>query len=134
MLQLQYPRLWQYLSISGLAVVLTATLIPSGWLWPDDPRSFYAFSDKWLHGITFAVLALWFSGQYARRAYWRIVLGLLAFGLLIELCQSVLSYRTAEMADMLANAAGMTAGLLIAMAGAGGWSLHFEKWLRERIG
>lgn len=134
MLQLQYPKLWQFLSFAALAVVLTGTLVPSDWLWPDDSQSWLTISDKWLHGITFAVLALWFSGQYARSSYWRIVVGLLAFGLLIELCQRALSYRTAEVGDMLANTAGMTVGMLVALAGAGGWSLHFEKWLGRRIG
>jgi len=134
MLELQYPKLWRLASFAGLGVVLTGTLIPPHWLWPDDPRSAFSVSDKWLHGMTFAFLAVWFSGQYARSSYWRIALGLIAFGLLIEVLQRAVSYRSAESGDMLADAIGIGAGLLIAMAGAGGWSVHLETWLRKRIG
>jgi len=134
MLQIAYPKLWRIASFAGMAIVLIGTLIPPDWLWSNEPGNLLSVSDKWLHGITFAVLTLWFSGQYAPSAYWRIVLGLLAFGLLIEICQRATSYRSAEMADMLANALGITAGMLVAITGAGGWSPSFENWLLKRFG
>lgn len=87
-----------------------------------------------MHGVTFAVLALWFSGQYAREAYWKLVLGLLAFGALIEMCQRMISYRTAEWNDLFADMLGIVVGILIAMVGVGGWSLRIEKQLQNRIG
>lgn len=133
MLPLRYAGFWQTASLAGLAVVFAGTLVPPDWLWPDDPSSALHVSDKWLHGCTFAFLAVWFSGQYARRSYWRIAVGLLSFGALIEICQYALAYRSAELLDMLANATGLTAGLLLALAGAGGWSLRFERWLRSKI-
>ncbi len=112
-----------------LAIVLVAALLP-----PIGPQSLVSISDKLLHGITFAVLALWFSGQYARHSYWRLVTGLLAFGLLIEVTQRMLPYRTAEWMDLLADAAGVAVGMTIALAGSGGWSLRFEESLQNRIG
>ena len=81
-----------------------------------------------------AVLALWFSGQYAREAYWKLALGLLAFGALIEVCQRMISYRTAEWNDLLADLLGIVVGVLIASLGAGGWSVRIEKQLQNRIG
>lgn len=133
MLPLRYAGLWQAASLAGLAIVFAATLIPAHWLWSDDPASRLHVSDKWLHGLTFVFLAVWFSGQYARRSYWRIAVGLLSFGALIEICQHAIAYRSAELTDMLANVAGLTAGLSLAMAGAGGWSLRVEQWLRRKI-
>ena len=134
MLPLRYAGYWQAASLAGLAIVFAATVIPPNWLWPDDPASRLHVSDKWLHGVTFAFLAVWFSGQYTRRAYWRIAVGLMAFGLLIEVCQAAIKYRSAESLDLLANLIGLVAGLVLALAGAGGWSLRLEEWVRSKIG
>jgi len=134
MLPLRYTQRWRLAGAMFLLVVLSAALMPAWWFWGDLPRAALFAVDKWLHGITFALLALWFSGQYQRGAYWRIAIGLFAFGILIELCQRAVSYRTAEMADFWADVAGTVAGLVIASLGPGGWSLRFEEWLvaRER--
>lgn len=134
MLPLRYPRHWQVAGIVLLAGVLTMAMIPAIWFWPQDPNKIWSLSDKWLHGVTFAVLALWFSGQYARESYWKLVLGLLAFGALIEICQRMLAYRTAEWNDLFADMLGIVVGILIAMVGMGGWSARVEKQLQKRRG
>lgn len=134
MLPLRYARRWRTGGIILLTLVLTLALVPADWFWPDGPDSPFFMSDKWLHGITFTVLALWFAGQYARHSYWRLILGLVAFGLLIEVTQRMVSYRTAEWTDLLADLLGVGVGMGIAMAGAGGWCLRFEGWLQNRIG
>lgn len=134
MLPLRYPRHWQVAGIVLLAGVLTMAIIPAIWFWPQDPNKIWSLSDKWLHGVTFAVLALWFSGQYARESYWKLVLGLLAFGALIEICQRMIAYRTAEWNDLFADMLGIVVGILIAMVGTGGWSARVEKQLQKRRG
>ncbi len=134
MLSLRYARSWQIAGALLLAIVLVVALVPAAWLSPQDPNFPFFMSDKLLHGITFTALALWFSGQYARHSYWRLVTGLLAFGLLIEVTQRMLPYRTAEWMDLLADAAGVAVGMTIALAGSGGWSLRFEESLQNRIG
>ena len=114
-----------------LVLVLAAALAPAVWFMSDRQEfiSWFNNIDKWLHGITFMFLALWFSGQYDRRAYWRIAVGLFLFGVLIELCQRMLSYRSAEWYDLWADVAGIVVGLVIAISGLGGWSLRVERWL-----
>ena len=134
MLSLRYARRWQIAGIFFLVIVLAAALVPADWFWPEGPHSPFFLSDKWLHGITFAALALWFSGQYARYSYWRLMTGLVAFGLLIEVTQRMVSYRTADWMDLLADLLGVAVGMAIALAGAGGWCLRFEEWLNNRIG
>lgn len=134
MLPLRYARRWRMGGIFLLSLVLALALAPADWFWPDSSDSAFILSDKWLHGITFAALALWFSGQYARHSYWRLILGLVAFGLLIEVTQRMVSYRTAEWMDLMADLAGIGVGMAIAMAGVGGWCMHFEEWLQNRIG
>jgi VanZ family protein len=134
MLPLSYPRRWQVAGILLLASVLLLAIVPAIWFWPQDPGKTWSLSDKWLHGITFAVLALWFSGQYAREAYWKLAVGLLAFGALIEICQRMISYRTAEWNDLFADMLGIAIGILIASIGVGGWSVRIERQLQNRIG
>lgn len=126
MLPLRYTRRWQLAGLLLLLSVLAATLMPAGWLWPDLPGPTLFAADKWLHGLTFLFLAVWFSGQYSRHAYWRVGVGLFAFGILIELLQSTVAYRTAEFMDVVADTAGLVTGLAIAAAGPGGWSQRFE--------
>jgi len=131
MLPLRYSRRWRIASIALLILVLVATLMPAVWFWPDR-RQFVAWfidMDKWLHGITFVFLAIWFAGQYRPRSYWRIGVGLIFFGVLIEACQRLVTYRSAELFDIVADVAGITVGLIIATAGLGGWSL----WVENRL-
>ena len=128
MLPLRFAARWRVASIILLVLVLIGTLMPAVWFWPDR-RGFvdwFVNVDKWLHGITFVLLAVWFAGQYRRKSYWRIGIGLLFFGVLIEACQRLVTYRSADWLDIAADAAGITVGLAVAMAGLGGWSLWVE--------
>lgn len=134
MLSLRYARRWLIAGIGLLLLVLGLALVPEDWLWGNDAMPSMLLSDKLMHGITFMVLALWFSGQYAPHSYWRLVLGLAAFGLLIEAIQRMVAYRTADGMDLLADLIGVGIGMAIALAGAGGWCLRFEKWLENRSG
>jgi len=131
MLPLRYAHRWRIASIVLLILVLVGTLMPAVWFWPDR-RQFVAWFidvDKWLHGITFVFLAVWFAGQYRPRSYWRIGVGLIFFGVLIEACQRLVTYRSADLFDIVADVAGITVGLVVAMAGLGGWSL----WVENRL-
>jgi hypothetical protein len=129
MLPLQHAGVWRFLSILLLLVVLAGTLTPTFWL---DNRmkglSLFAHTDKWLHGLTFGFLALWFGGLFARHRYWLIALGLFGFGVFVEGCQLLVGYRMADWLDVAANTAGIVTGLLVAAIGVGGWAL----WLEDR--
>jgi VanZ family protein len=133
-LSLLYPRRWQIVGIVLLVFVLVFALLPAIWFWPKSSPGLLKLPDKFLHGLTFTVLAVWFSGQYARQAYWKLALGLLLFGAMIEACQYLVPYRSAETGDMIADITGITIGLIIALLGAGGWSLRAEFWLQEKFG
>jgi VanZ family protein len=134
MLPLSYPTRWRIASIFLLTIVLGAAMAPDIWSWPKPLEPEWLPSDKLLHGVTFAGLAIWYSGQYARRSYGSFAFGLLLFGILIEACQSMVTYRTADTSDLLADVVGIAVGILIAFTGAGGWSLKLESWLKDRVG
>jgi VanZ family protein len=134
MLPLRYARRWQIAGILLLILVFAAMLMPAVWLFPTR-REFAAWFidvDKWVHGITFVILAVWFAGQYRSRSYWKIGIGLIIFGLVIEGCQRLVTYRSAELFDVAADIVGIVIGLVIASAGLGGWSLRVEGWLVRR--
>lgn len=129
MLALRYEKHWRLAGIVLLLAVLAAMMMPTLWLW--SPASKNLLADKWLHMLTFLFLSVWFTGQYARSYYWRLVVGLAAFGVLIELGQRMISYRSAEWMDLVADIGGIAVGFGIATAGLGGWSLRFEQWLEK---
>lgn len=134
MLPLRHAHVWRTADVILLLLVLVFALTPAAWFLDDAARtiSWMRNVDKWLHGLTFLALTLWYAGQYRPRSYWRIAIGLLGFGLFIELCQRMLSYRTADWLDMGANTVGIVVGLLVAMAGLGGWCLRLENWHASR--
>jgi VanZ family protein len=134
MLPLRHAWRWQMGSVFLLLAVLAATLMPVVWFWSGKVELLVWITsiDKWLHGVTFLVLTVWFAGQYRPLSYWRVVVGLLAFGLIIEICQRMVSYRTADWFDVAADAAGITIGIAVAIAGAGGWCLRVENWFHSR--
>jgi VanZ family protein len=134
MLPLHYARRWRVASAVLMTFVLAITLMPAMWLWPDRAPAMLWFEklDKLAHLVIFVFLALWFAGQYRPRSYWRIAVGLFAFGALIEVSQRAVGYRSAEMLDFGADVVGIIIGLAIAAAGAGGWCQPFENWLIGR--
>lgn len=135
MLPLRYARHWQLASVILLLLVLIAALMPAAvWFWSDTipVAEWLRHADKWAHGFAFVILAVWFSGMYTRSAYWRIGIGLLAFGMLIEVLQGLVRYRMAEWYDLGADALGIAIGLLLAVAGLGGWAQRFEAWQIRR--
>ena len=134
MLPLRHARRWQLASAVILLLVLAAALMPAVWFWDDRVKglSWINSIDKWLHVVTFLALSLWFTGLYRKRSYWKIGLGLLAFGLIIEACQRMVIYRTADWFDVGADAGGIILGLVIGAAGIGGWCLRAEDRLAMR--
>jgi VanZ family protein len=133
-LQLRYARRWQLAGALLLAISFCAAVLPELPFWSQLPKSSFRHADKVLHLLTFVVLSIWFAGQYERSSYWRIGLGLVAFGALIEVIQSALGYRMAEWVDLGADIAGIAIGLFLAGLGLGGWSMNVEKWLVSRYG
>jgi len=134
MLPLQHVNYWRLAGLVLLFLVLLSALMPAAWFWNDKVKVLTAFShfDKLLHATTFLVLVVWFSGQYRRPAYWGIAAGLMLFGGVIEICQLMVSNRTASWGDIGANTVGIIIGITVAMLGLGGWSLRVEDWFLAR--
>jgi len=105
----RHEPLWLALGLAGMAVVGYVSLVPQ----PPGPD--LPLLDKLEHMVAYGALGLWFA---ALRPGWRWRGGwaaaLVAYGALVEAAQGMTGYRTAEMADLAADAAGVGVGLRLA--------------------
>ena len=103
--RLRLAALWYAAGAGLLLAVAVLSLMPL----PD-----VGVGDKTSHAVTYFVLAGYFSLlARRRRSLPGVALGLLAYGALIEIAQGFSGYRHAEWGDLLANGAGIGAGLLL---------------------
>jgi VanZ family protein len=112
--------LWLIGSFTGLAVTI--------WLSLRAPTSFMLdVSDKWQHGVGYAVLTLWFCGLVRRNRQWRVVLACAAYGIFMEILQGTLTPdRVADPYDAMANASGALIAMTLARLGFDRWAEGFE--------
>jgi len=101
--ELKLPKFWFVLGFTGLLALGVVSLIPV----PD-----LGGGDKFGHFIAYAMLSTWFSLLVEQRnSLWRILFGLIAYGLLLEFLQDLTSYRSGDLADAVANSLGVITGL-----------------------
>jgi VanZ family protein len=102
---LKLVKLWYLLGGLMLLLVGAVSLMPV----PD-----VGVNDKFSHLVTYFFLGGWFSLLATNRVSlgWTIV-GLIAYGILLELLQGMTAYRYAEWGDVLANASGTMGGILL---------------------
>jgi VanZ family protein len=121
---LAHRRLWLALGFVLVAAVIVSSLVPAG-----PPMPIPGF-DKLGHAGAYLVLMVWFAGLNTRRAWLWVALALLAMGIAVELAQGAMHmHRTAEALDVLANAAGIGFGAVLAAGGAAAWPQRVEAWL-----
>ncbi len=121
------PLRYRYIWLSGglflVGLVLYMTLMPSA----PGPA---LLNDKIAHGIAFMALMTWFSGIFTMRVSPFVAIVLLCLGVLIELVQQQLTYRSAELMDGLADLGGIFAGWALAAAGLQHWASLIESWFK----
>jgi len=125
LLPLAHGRAWIAASVLFVAGVLYASLAPRN-VPADLPEHF----DKLEHALAYVCLTVWFTGLVARPRYVRVALALAALGFAIEFLQASLPFgRQADPLDLVANLAGIGAGIAIANRTTGGWASRIEAWL-----
>jgi VanZ family protein len=71
--------------------------------------------DKFLHGLAYGALMLWFANLYERTTQrWMLAVAFVALGIALEFVQGWTGYRSFEIADMLADAVGVAVGWVLA--------------------
>lgn len=124
--ELRFRRLWL---LGGAGIILLIAYIC---LVPGDDVPRVQISDKLVHFLMFLVPALWFGGIFGRRAFPVVAVALLAYGGLTEMAQGWLGWgRASDWRDLLADAAGVVAGLLLALTPLGRWALWLESLQRR---
>lgn len=105
----RWRRNWRLLLLCLLAAVSWFAFMPS------TPEPSLPQSDKMRHLLAFASLALVASLGWPStpRATTVITLGLMAYGLFIELMQTQLPTRTGSLADWVTDGLGIGMGLLV---------------------
>jgi VanZ family protein len=122
--ELRYRRLWFVVGLILAGLIAYVCLVPGKDL-PD-----IHLWDKLEHALAFAALALWFGCVVVRRDILWLGLGLVAFGGLIEILQGWMGLgRDADIRDLLADALGITAGLLLAVSPLG----RIAPWLEGKL-
>ena len=110
-----------------LAILLWLALVPL-----PEVAAGEMLSDKAWHALAFMLLMLWFSSLYPRRRYLLVFLGLTAYGVLMELLQSQVPNRYAELADFYAAVIGLLLGWGCALTPLSRWPLRLEQLLGVR--
>jgi VanZ family protein len=85
--------------------------------------------------LTFVILTVWFGGlQRNQSLRGRVILlaTLCAYGVLIEILQSQTAYRSAELADLLADLLGIVVGLGLLSVGLYRWPAWVERYVLRR--
>ena len=112
-------RLWIAAILVFAGLIIAASLTPH----PVVPSE--SFSDKYYHFLAYFALALLGSGIASPAGLWRVMLRCLLLGAALELAQTLVTdHRTADWADLAANAGGIAAAWLIASQGRAGWGLR----------
>lgn len=97
------PVLWRWACWGCILVVLVLALMPAV---PNMPTTGW---DKSNHVLAFAVMAVLANRAYPHRTI-AVLLGLLAFGALIEVLQSFTPDHVADGQDLLADGVGLLVG------------------------
>ncbi len=126
MLPLRYARTWLVAGALLMAMGLVLALLPASSVMP------VSVSDKVAHAATFLVLMLWFGGVFEPRVAPFLVVTLSAYGLLIEMLQSLTPTRQAEFMDLIADVAGILLGWSLSAAGLSRWCVTLESWFTRR--
>lgn len=114
-------RFWWALGVVLVIAALVVCLMPM----PSVPQAF-DFNDKVWHILGHTALAVYFTGLVERRRWWKILVGLLVFGIFVELAQHYMNMgRQGDIRDVLGNIAGDLLGLLLGYLGLSRW----PQWL-----
>ena len=103
-------RAWLAIGFALVVLVVILSLGP-----PPAPLPGVDYSDKFGHVLAYGVLMSWFAQLYWDwLTRWRIAAALTLLGVVLEFLQGLTPARPPEVADMVANAAGIGIALLVA--------------------
>ena len=120
---LKFVQFWRSV---GAVLVMGAVIVS---LIPAPYKFSTSHMDKLWHAITYAGLMFWFAQLYGNAVHWRLALGFVALGAVIEGLQHLTGYRMAEVADAIANTVGVLLGWALFRTPLGRMLRHFDRLL-----
>ncbi len=106
---LRFLNLWLVLGWVQIALVVVFSLVQPPSVVPD-----FVGVDKVIHLLVYAFVALWFGCCHIRpKTYRNLGIGLVFMGIILELIQGEISYRSLSYADMTSNGGGVLFGWLL---------------------
>lgn len=99
---------WLAIGWALIALVIYLSVTPQPVEIPGDE------GDKLGHLLAYGTVMLWFAQVYERRARWRVMAGLVLLGVALEFVQRWTGYRSFDVWDMAADAAGVLIGVVLA--------------------
>lgn len=122
------PRLlWHVLGWLLVAFIIVGSLVP-----PPTELDMIHY-DKANHLLIYAVLMGWFTQLISvRKLQFAYMLGFFAMGMGLESLQAQTSYRSFELADMVANGVGIFIGWIISVTIMPGWLIKLDKLMNEK--
>lgn len=103
-------RLLRASFVLALGAVFVLALLPA-----PDLGKFVSWQDRIEHALLFLVLALWGLAAWPRRTA-AVAVGLLAYGVAMEVAQSFTTYRQGDIWDVAADALGVGVGVSVVLA------------------
>jgi VanZ family protein len=126
LLQLRYRRTWIALVWLLAALIVVASLVPSGQM--PGPQGV----DKLGHFTAYFTLTLLCEGIVARTSVPWVIVSVISLGLAMEAAQALFTEtRIADWADVLANTTGVLTAWWVVRRRVG-WALTAEAWLAGR--
>ena len=108
--RLRLHGLWEAVGIGLVVTVVALSLLPL------PAADLGANSDKLGHSLAYSSLMYWFAMVYpAKRRHPALAICFVALGVGLEFLQGMTSYRSFEVADMVANTAGVAIGWCFAL-------------------
>ena len=124
--ELRYRKLW--LSIGYLLIVVVVFLSLTSK--PVQIDTGLPYQDKLLHALAYFVLTSWFMQIYhSRHQVIGWLMFFLCFGLLLEYLQGFDPKRYSEVGDMVANALGVAAALVLSRTRVRFMLVRFERYI-----
>jgi len=106
---IKVAAIWRIAGWLGIAAIITLSLMPLQLDMAVDN------GDKFGHLASYGLVTLWLTQPYTglHQRIW-LVVGMVALGIALEFAQHATGYRSFEVADMVADALGVTIGWLLA--------------------
>jgi VanZ family protein len=124
--ELRYRKLWLAIGYFLIALVIFLSLTSK----PVQIDTGLPYQDKLLHALAYFVLTSWFMQIYhSRHQVIGWLMFFLCFGLLLEYLQGFDPKRYSEVGDMVANALGVVAALVLSRTRVRFMLVRFERYI-----